>query len=275
MKKLIIRSLILAAMSSLCVPEVQAQGFFSKLAKGIEKGVNALDSGTKKIEKVSSSLTGSDQQQTDAQANTNTANPASADTTGTSLSKEELLNPPVFTVKKVIQLDEKGDTLRNDDGTVISYYLVLDKDNKVCDPNTAKKLIDSRTKAYGNIIAKTVGGGVLGGIGGALLSKKKSAKDILLGAGAGVIAGLALSSKDIEKVKELNTTLKEYRKTIEVYQRTFTEEGIPVDASIDLTDVEGIDFTKSGELSKEASEVLAELAASKAEGASLEDIDID
>lgn len=266
MRKTIIRSIALAAVLAFGTPDVHAQGFFGKLTKGLEKGANAIEKGTKKLENLSSSLTAD---------TTGTAQPAAADT-ARQMTKEDLLdNVPVYTVKKVIETDAQGDTLRNDDGTVRAHYLVLDKDDKVCDPNTAKKMINSRLKAYGGIIAKTGGGALIGAVAGGLLSKKKNTGEILAGAGTGLLAGLALSQSEIAKVKELNASLKAYRKTIEAYQKTFTEEGIPVDASIDLSNVDGIDFTKSEELTKDAAEVKAELAASKLEGDSLEDIDIE
>lgn len=270
MKKHVFKCLVIAAAMTFAASDVQAQGFFKKLEKGLNKatkaidnGTKELDKGTKKLENLTSNLT-----TTDANAQNGTATTADS----AKISKEDLIdNAPHYTVKKVYETAENGDTLRNDDGTIRAHYLVFDKDDKVCDANTAQKMINSRLKAYGAIIAK-VGGGAALGVAAGLLSKNKKAA--LTGGLTGALAGLALSSGDMKKIKELNKSLKEYKATLAAYQKTFTEEGLPIDATVDLSNVDGIDFTKADELTKEAAEVKAELAASKAEGESLEDLDI-
>lgn len=263
MKKQTFKSLAMAAVLALATSNVQAQGFFKKLSKGIDKATRAIDKGTKELDKVTTNLVGD----TNAtQDNTQAASDSSK------INKEYLIDDaPHYTVKKVYETAENGDTLRNDDGTIRAHYLVFDKNDKVCDANTAQKMINSRLKAYGNILAK-VGGGAALGVAAGLLSKDKKAA--LTGGLTGALAGLALSSGDMKKIKELNKSLKAYKNTLAAYQKTFTEEGLPIDANVDLSDVDGIDFTKADELTKEAAEVKAELAASKAEGESLEDLDI-
>ena len=259
MKKQTFKSLAMAAVLALATSNVQAQGFFKKLSKGIDKATRAIDKGTKELDKMTTNLVG----------DTNATQDASD---SSKINKEYLIDAaPHYTVKKVYETTENGDTLRNDDGTVRSHYLVFDKNDKVCDVNTAQKMINSRLKAYGNILAK-VGGGAALGVAAGLLSKDKKAA--LTGGLTGALAGLAMSSGDMKKIKELNKSLKAYKTTLTAYQKTFTEEGLPIDATVDLSDVDGIDFTKADELTKEAAEVKAELAASKAEGDSLEDLDI-
>lgn len=263
MKKQLFKSLALAAVLALATSNVQAQGFFKKLEKGLNKATKAIDNGTKELDKVTTNLAGNaNAEQDNTQASSDSAK----------ISKEDLIdNAPHYTVKKVYETAENGDTLRNDDGTIRAHYLVFDKDDKVCDANTAQKMINSRLKAYGAIIAK-VGGGAALGVAAGLLSKDKKAA--LTGGLTGALAGLALSSGDMKKIKELNKSLKAYKATLAAYQKTFTEEGLPIDATVDLSNVDGIDFTKADELTKEAAEVKAELAASKAAGESLEDLDI-
>ena len=263
MKKQTFKSLAMAAVLALATSNVQAQGFFKKLSKGIDKATRAIDKGTKELDKVTTNLTGD--------TNATQDNTSSA-TDSTKINKEYLIDDaPHYTVKKVYETAENGDTLRNDDGTIRAHYLVFDKNDKVCDANTAQKMSNSRLKAYGNILAK-VGGGAALGVAAGLLSKDKKAA--LAGGLTGALAGLALSSGDMKKIKELNKSLKAYKSTLAAYQKTFTEEGLPIDATVDLSNVDGIDFTKADELTKEAAEVKAELAASKVEGESLEDLDI-
>lgn len=264
MKKQTFKILAMAAGLALATSNVQAQGFLKKLSKGIDNATRAIDKGTKELDKVTTNLTG------DANA---TQNDTSSASDSTKISKEYLIDDaPHYTVKKVYETTENGDTLRNDDGTVRSHYLVFDKNDKVCDVNTAQKMINSRLKAYGNILAKVGAGAAIGIVDGMI--KGKGTKDVVAGGVTGVLAGLALSSNDMKKIKELNKSLKEYKSTLAAYQKTFTEEGLPIDATVDLSNVDGIDFTKADELTKEAAEVKAELAASKAEGERLEDLNI-
>lgn len=267
MKKHVFKCLVVAAVLTFATSDVQAQSFFKKLEKGLNKATKAIDNGTKELDKGTKKLDNLTSNLTTTDAN-GTATIADS----SKISKEDLIdNAPHYTVKKVYETAENGDTLRNDDGTIRAHYLVFDKDDKVCDANTAQKMINSRLKAYGAIIAK-VGGGAALGVAAGLLSKDKKAA--LTGGLTGALAGLALSSGDMKKIKELNKSLKAYKATLAAYQKTFTEEGLPIDATVDLSNVDGIDFTKADELTKEAAEVKAELAASKAAGESLEDLDI-
>lgn len=261
MRKLVLKSLVAVSLFAFGAADAQAQGFLKKLGKGIEKVANT---GTEVLEKSTDVLNAFSA--TDSLSTDNAS-------TGNQLTKEQLFEDvPFYTVKKVVGLDEAGDTLRNDDGTLIYRYYVFDKDDKACDADVAQKMVKSRLKAYGAVLAKVGGGAALGALSGLM---KKNAKEALTGAAAGGLAGLSMSGPELKKIKELNKSLKEYNKTLEAYRKTFNEEGIPLDASIDLSDVDGIDFTKSEELTKDAAEVKAELAASKLEGESLEDIDIE
>ena len=104
---------------------------------------------------------------------------------------------------------------------------------------------------------------------------QKDKKAAIAGAATGAAAGLLASADDIKQIKKLNKSLKAYKKQLEAYQKTFTEEGTPIDASINLADVDGIDFTEAEELTKSAADVKAELAESSAASESLDDVDFD
>ncbi|WP_455667382.1 hypothetical protein [Phocaeicola sp.] len=245
MKNLVFKCIAVAMVLSFCTTGVMAQGFLKKLKKSVENVSSTVGLGSKD--------------------DTSSEN-AAAD----SISAEKLLNDvPAFTVHPVVEISsENGDTLRNEDGTVKMRYLVIDKDNKACDADVAKRMVNARLKSYGTILAKVGGGAVLGSATALLTGNKK---DALKGAAIGAAAGLALSANNIKKIKELNKTLKEYKKTIEVYQDTFTVEGTPKDANVDLADVNGIDFTEHEVLSKTSAEIKDEIDKST----KLEDIDID
>lgn len=222
--------------------DVPAQGFLNKLTKGLDKVSKTAD-------KVGDAADVMDKAT------------AAAGNDSAAVKKAKLLNAPQYKVNKIIQTDANGNPMLNEDGTTRYTYLVTDNEGKVCDATVAKNMVNSRLKAYGNILAK-VGTGALAGAAKGLLSGKK--KDAIIGGVVGGAAGLALSANDIKTIKGLNKSLKELKNTLEVYQTNFTEEGLPKDASIDLSNVEGIDFTKCEELTKSAADVKAELEASVA-----------
>lgn len=246
MKSLILRGMLLVAALSFNAEGVVAQGFLKKLKKGVES-----------VTSTNTSETQSGQEQpTD-----------SVDV------KELLANPPAYSIKKVVLTDENGEKITNEDGTVKYHYLVIDDNTgKVCTAEHSKKIVNARLKSFGTILAKVGGSAAVGALGGLLKKDKKAA---LKGAAIGAAAGLLASTDDIKKIKALNKSLKEYKKQLEVYQKTFTEEGTPIDASINLADVEGIDFTDTEEMTKSLAEFKAEVAESKAESESLDDVDFD
>ena len=244
MKSLILKGILLVAVLSFNAEGVMAQSFLKKLKKGVESVTSTKVSETQS------------EQPTD-----------SVDV------KELLANPPAYSIKKVILTDENGEKIMNEDGTVKYHYLVIDDNTgKVCTAEHSKKIVNARLKSFGTILAKVGGGAAVGALGGLLKKDKKAA---LKGAAIGAAAGLFASTDDMKKIKALNKSLKEYKKQLEVYQKTFTEEGTPIDASINLADVEGFDFTEAEELTKSASDVKAELAESNAASESLDDVDFD
>ena len=244
MKSLILKGILLVAVLSFNAEGVMAQSFLKKLKKGVESVTSTKVSETQS------------EQPTD-----------SVDV------KELLANPPAYSIKKVILTDENGEKIMNEDGTVKYHYLVIDDNTgKVCTAEHSKKIVNARLKSFGTILAKVGGGAAVGALGGLLKKDKKAA---LKGAAIGAAAGLLASTDDMKKIKALNKSLKEYKKQLEVYQKTFTEEGTPIDASINLADVEGFDFTEAEELTKSASDVKAELAESNAASESLDDVDFD
>ena len=62
---------------------------------------------------------------------------------------------------------------------------------------------------------------------------------------AGAGAGVALSVGDIKRAKAVKKQTKALQELLEVYQRNFTNEGDPINASADLSNIDGIDFSKN------------------------------
>ena len=179
-------------------------------------------------------------------------------------SAEKVDSIPQFTVKKLTMLNEQGDTMRYEDGSVQYHYIVYDKDGKACHPETAKKLTNAALKSGLIILLKVGGGAAAGGGTGKAIGGKKGG---WIGSAIGAAAGLAFSAKDIKKVKENTSLLKQYKAELKNYKETFTEEGLPLNATADLSA-----YNDCEELTASAQEVREQIAASKAQGATLEDI---
>lgn len=228
---------------------VMAQSFLKKLSKAAEDVANAVTT-------------------TETAANAE-AEPASND----SINVKALLAENIsFTAMKVYVIDEAtGDTVKNDDGTYKIRYSIIDAKGNVCSPEKAKEIVANRTKEVTKILGN-VGKGALVGGAAALLSGGNK-KDALKGAATGALTGLVLSSEEISKVQQLSKELKAYKKTIDAYEKTFNEEGDMIDASVDLSDVDGIDFTNIGSMAKTSKDIMNDLENADDAG-SLDDIEI-
>lgn len=249
MKMNFFKGVFLIAFVTLGVADMSAQSFLKKLKSAAEK----MESVTKTVNEVTGG------ESTEQKAENDSISP-----------KEFLENAPSYSVKKVTETDSLGNAITNEDGTARYKYLLIDKNGKACAPNTAKKHLNSVLKSGAFILLK-VGGGATAG---ALLGKKfGGSKGAWIGAGVGAAAGVLASMNDIKAVKEQVKLMKECKKVLSAYQNTFTEEGLPMDASVDLSNVDGINFSECEEITKSAADVRAELLASQEEGESLEDVE--
>lgn len=227
--------------------------FLKKLGKTLDKGIETVD----KILPDESTENAS----ADSTANDSVPSP-----------KEFLEQSPNYSLKKVTLTDAEGNVLKNEDGTIQSKILVIDKDGKVCDRDIAKKHMNAALKSGTIILAKVAATTTGGAIAGKKIGGKKGA---LVGALAGTGAGLLISAGDIKKVNQQITLMKECKKLLAAYEKNFTVEGEPIDATADLKDIEGFDFTALGEVQKSTEDIKNEFAASKNTSGSLEDIDLD
>lgn len=253
MKKTLFRGSMLAlSVLFFATTGASAQGFFKKLKNAAEK--------VESVTKTANALVGG----TSTEEQTSESDSISA--------KEFLANVPSYSVKKVIETDSLGNAITNEDGTTRYKYLLIDKEGNVCAANTAKKHLNSALKSGAFILLK-VGGGATAG---ALLGKKigGSKKSAWIGAGVGAATGMLASMNDIKAVKEQVKLMKECKRVLSAYQTTFTEEGLPIDATADLSNVEGINFAECEEITKSAADVKAQLLASKLEGDTLDDVEI-
>lgn len=266
MKSAYLRVAVMTLLMAMCVTTGYAQ-FWKKL----ESAVSKVEDASKKVDEVTRQIDSVTKQLPSGEGE-NGEQPTD------SVSAEDFLkNAPYYTVKKVIETDADGNPVKNEDGTVKYTFQLIDKDGNVGDRTTAKKHLNSALKSGALILAK-VGGGAAAG---ALIGKKVggSKKNAWIGAGIGAAVGLIGSAGDIKKVKEQVKLLKECKRTLSLYEKTFTEEGTPIDATVDLTDVDGFNFMACEEVSKTAEQVKQEMLASKQAGEamgdeSLQDVEI-
>ena len=108
----------MAVMTLFWVQGVSAQKWLNKLNKGLDKANEVL-------EQVNGTTESSEK--TDEQ---------SGDTIN---AKTFLDKAPSFEVKKLTILNENGDTLRYEDGSIQYHYLVYDQDGRKCHQKTPKK----------------------------------------------------------------------------------------------------------------------------------------
>ena len=255
MKKSFTKAALAAVMLASAPTAVQAQGFLKKASKSLGKAAETVTSVTQ----------AGDTAQSGEQATVDN-------------SKKELLmnNVPNFKVSKVTQTGADGKVLTNNDGTPKYYYFVTDSQGQIWDAESAEAVVSARSKVYKSLIAK-VGTSTLTGVAGGLLGGG-GAKGALKGAGVGALAGLGLSINDIVQIKTYNKNLKALRETLEIYKQTFTEEGLPKDASADMASIDKQLNVDSTPISKTAEGVKAEFSKSATtateETKALEEFDI-
>lgn len=163
-------------------------------------------------------------------------------------SSDYLKSIPQYSIKKIALTGSDGKAMLNADGTEQYRYLIVDEQNN---PRSSASVLGQYKDLISNgftVVKGLRSGGLKGGLG-------KAAE----------IAGIV---KQIGSLKEQANLIKQYRKT-------FTDEGVPVDAQTDLSNVDGIDFTKSETLSKSSDEVKQAVANFDQSGADLDDFDFD
>jgi len=220
MKNLFLKVLAVMAVLFVANAQISAQGFLKKLTKSSEK--------------------------------TTSSTPADTATTDTATVKPLKWDKiPVYHAEKRAVTGSDGTPLMNEDGTPMVRVLLVDQFNNVRSPEAVKEQHKKLNKAIGNILLK-VGGGAALGVAGGLLASKGKTSGALIGGAAGAAAGLALSSKDIKAAKAQKKSLKQQEELIAKYQENFTSEGTPINASVDVEKIEGLEISEGVSMTAEA-----------------------
>lgn len=220
MKNLFVKVLAVMAVLFVANAQVSAQGFLKKLTKSAEKTTSSTPADT-----------------------------ASTDTATVKPLKWDKI--PVYHAEKRAVTGSDGTPLMNEDGTPMVRVLLVDQFNNVRSPEAVKEQHKKLNKSIRNILLKVGGGAALGVAGGLLASKGKATGGIIGGA-AGAAAGLALSAKDIKAAKAQKKSLKQQEELIAKYQENFTSEGTPINASVDVEKIEGLEISEGVSMTAEA-----------------------
>ena len=220
MKNLLVKFIALVAIAFLTTSQVSAQGFFKKLADSVDKTTSAASDDT-----------------------------AAEDTAAVKPLKWDKI--PVYHAEKRAVTNADGTPMMNEDGTPMVRVLLVDQFNNVRSPEAVKDQQKKLNKAIGNILMK-VGGGAALGVAGGLLASKGKAEGGIIGGAVGASAGIALSSKDIKAAKAQRKSLKEQEELIAKYQENFTNEGTPVNASVDVDKIDGLEINEGVSMTAEA-----------------------
>lgn len=218
MKNLFGKFVTVVTLVFLTSSQVNAQGFLKKLSKSAEQLTSSTDT-------------------------------ASTDTAAVKPLKWDKI--PVYHAEKRVVTDAKGNPMKNEDGTPMIRVLLVDQFNNVRSPEAVKEQHKKINKAVGRILLK-VGGGAALGVAGGLLAGKGKAKGALIGGAVGAAAGLALSAKDIKEAKAQKKSLKQQEELIAKYQENFTSEGTPINASVDVAKIEGLDISEGVSMTAES-----------------------
>lgn len=214
-----------------------AQGFLSKVSKALSKVTNTT---------TASSLTdGNDTEADDS---------STSDGDSTSIDWDAI---PVYHLQVINETNDDGTPQLNTDGTPVTRVLLVDQFGNYRSQEAVEAQRKALKKYITQIIAKVGGGAALGAVTGLLSAgnKKNKVGAAAIGAGAGAVAGALLSMGDIKRARDLNKSLKEQDKLMEVYRKNFTNEGEKVDAAANIDDIEGLTLDKESAVSKTASEI--------------------
>ena len=220
MKHFMMKSMVVVAMLCVTSVQAQAQGFLGKLSKAVDKVANATKADT-----------------------------TAKDTAAVKVPKWEMI--PQYHAEKRAVTSADGKALTNEDGSPMVRVFLVDQFGKVRSPEAIKEQHKKLNKAIGNILLK-VGGGAAVGVAGGLLASKGKASGGIIGGLAGAGAGLLLSKNDIKMAKEQKKSLKAQEELLAKYQENFTNEGTPINASADVTKIDGLDVTEGVSMTAEA-----------------------
>ena len=170
-----------------------------------------------------------------------------ATTSSSNGSKTDILNNiPYYKAQRIYLTDNNGKKILNNDGTPQMRVLLVDQFGNYRSKESVKAQHAAINKSLVQLIINIVN--KVKGESGSIIDK------IISGFG-----GYLNSEEQIKIINGHQASLKEQNKLIEAYGKSFTAEGTPVKADINLSNVDGIDFTKGEPVSMTAEQVKKEI----------------
>lgn len=240
-KTIFVKALFVIALFSVC-GSASAQGFLKKLGKAAKKMAENT---------------------TEVATTTDNSTPSLASALTTNADGSQTFSwdsIPQYHAEKVYLTDEQGNKINNTDGTPSYRVFLVDQfGNKRS--KSAVEAQHKRIKAQiGQIWAKVGTGAAAGALGGILGGG--GLKGAVTGAAGGALTGVFASLGNISNIKKERKSLKQQEKLLEAYAKNFTDEGTPIDASVDPDKIGDLELKSDNTLTMTAAEVKEELASS-------------
>lgn len=167
-----------------------------------------------------------------------------ATTSSSNGSKTDILNNiPYYKAQRIYLTDNNGKKILNNDGTPQMRVLLVDQFGNYRSKESVKAQHAAINKSLAQLIIN-------------IIDEVKSTSGSIW---EKLFRGYGKSDKQIKIINGHQASLKEQNKLIEAYGKSFTAEGTPVKADINLSNVDGIDFTKGEPVSMTAEQVKKEI----------------
>lgn len=173
---------------------------------------------------------------------------------------------PVYTAQRVNLTDEQGNQLYNEDGTPqYRVFLVDQYGNK-----RSKATVDAQVKKINNAVGRIVAKVGISTLAGFLLADKKHKG---AGAAIGAVVGGLLSINDIKMASKMKKSLKNQKRLLEAYSKSFTEEGLPVEAQVDMNSLKVLDLKDDKTLAQTSDQLRREIESRSFTDSSIQTLD--
>lgn len=191
-----------------------------------------------------------------AKSATSSTQAEATETAGNKIKVDEI---PTYTAKKVYELDENGERIKNEDGTDKYRVMLVNNKGEYVTPEYAKE----QHKKINNAILAIAGKAAVGAGVGALSGGGK-------GALIGLASGLGLSVPDLMTIIKMKKDINKQSKVLAAYEKSFNEEGLPTSAKLDPKVLKDLNLSEDNSVSSSTADIMKELEAAKTKTADSE-----
>ncbi len=157
---------------------------------------------------------------------------------------------PAYSARKVYVIDENKQRVKNEDGTdKYCVELIRNSDGVRVSPEMVQEQSKQINKAILAVAAKAGTAGAVGFLSG-------GGKGALVG----VATGLGLSVNDITTIVKLKKESNKQKKALELYRKSFDEEGYPTTAKVDKNTLKTLEISEDNAVEKTTADIAKELS---------------